>query len=183
MQKLIRLKTTLLILFTLIFSATSSAQMSAFKDGSVIIGFGKSVAVTTHTVANDTKFKVSFDVASSSDNGELNRKFDSLARFINMHVAAGVKKENIELALVVHGKATFDLLDNAGYQKKYTLDNPNKPLLNALMENNVRVILCGQSAAANEIDASQLIEGVEVELSAMTAHALLQQSGYTVNPF
>ena len=157
--------------------------MSSFQEGSVIIGFGKSAAVSTHTVPKDAKFTIAFDVASSSDNGELNRKFDSLARFINMHVAAGVKKENIQLALVVHGKATFDLLDNAGYQKKHSLDNPNKPLLNALMENNVRVILCGQSAAAHAIDTSQLIKGVEVELSAMTAHALLQQSGYTVNPF
>ncbi|MDP5190993.1 DsrE family protein, partial [Rheinheimera baltica] len=77
----------------------------------------------------------------------------------------------------------FDLLNNVYYQKKYTLNNPNAPLLNALMENNVRVILCGQSAAANEIEANQLIDGVEVELSAMTAHALLQQAGYTVNPF
>ena len=183
MQKFTHLKTTLLILSTLILSATASAQMSSFKEGTAIVGFGKSVAVSTHTIPKDAKFNVAFDVASSSDKGELNRKFDSLARFMNMHVAAGVKKENIQLALVVHGKATFDLLDNTSYQKKYALDNPNKPLLNALMENNVRVILCGQSAAANEIDASQLIEGVEVELSAMTAHALLQQAGYTVNPF
>jgi len=183
MQKLIRLKTTLLILLPLILSATASAQMSSFQEGSVIIGFGKSAEVPTHTISKDAKFRVAFDVASSSDNGKLNRKFDSLARFLNMHVAAGVKKENIQLALVVHGKATFDLLDNAGYQKKYALDNPNKPLLNALMENNVRVILCGQSAAAHEVDVKQLIKGVEVELSAMTAHALLQQAGYTVNPF
>jgi intracellular sulfur oxidation DsrE/DsrF family protein len=182
-QKFTYPKATLLILFTLILSATASAQMSSFKEGTAIIGFGKSVAVSTHTISKEAQFNVAFDVASSSDKGELNRKFDSLARFINMHVAAGVKKENIQLALVVHGKATFDLLDNAGYQKKYALDNPNKPLLNALMENNVRVILCGQSAAAHEVDANQLIKGVEVELSAMTAHALLQQAGYTVNPF
>ena len=51
------------------------------------------------------------------------------------------------------------------------------------MENNVRVILCGQSAPAYSIAASQYISGVEVEQSAMTAQALLQQAGYTVNPF
>lgn len=183
MKKYLRLKTALLILSALMFSSAISAQISSFKEGTVIIGFGKSVPVSSHTIPEDAKFKVTFDVASSSNGGGLNRKFDSLARFINMHVAAGVKKDNIQLALVVHGKATLDLLDDTGYQSKYSLDNPNKPLLNALMENNVRVILCGQSAAANEINASQLIEGVEVELSAMTAHALLQQSGFTVNPF
>jgi len=127
--------------------------------------------------------RFAFDVANSSESGQINRKFDSLARFINMHVAGGGQKENIQLALVVHGKAIFDLFDNESYQKKYSLDNPNKPLLQALMQNNVRVILCGQSAAANEVDISQLVKGTEVELSAMTAHALLQQEGYTVNPF
>ena len=52
-----------------------------------------------------------------------------------------------------------------------------------MMGQGVRIIICGQSAAANGVRADELIEGVEVELSAMTAHALLQQAGYTVNPF
>ena len=51
------------------------------------------------------------------------------------------------------------------------------------MSNNVRVILCGQSAAAYDVKNDELVNGVEVELSAMTAHALLQQKGYTMNPF
>lgn len=165
-------------------SASTNAQTVEFKDGPVIMGFGKNAPVSTHTVPNDTVFKVAFDVGSTSDNkDEVNRKFNSLARFINMHVAAGVKKENIQLALVVHGKATLDLLDDANYQKKYTHDNPNKTLLSALMHNNVRIILCGQSAAAFGVKSEELVAGVEVELSAMTAHALLQQQGYTINPF
>jgi intracellular sulfur oxidation DsrE/DsrF family protein len=48
----------------------------------------------------------------------------------------------------------------------------------------VRIILCGQSAAGLGLDeTADLLPGVEVALSAMTAHALLQQDGYTVNPF
>jgi intracellular sulfur oxidation DsrE/DsrF family protein len=183
MQAIIHLKTTLLGLFILIVSATASAQLSSFKEGPVITDFGKNASVSTHTVSKSAEFKVAFDVGSPADAGEVNRKFDSLARFINMHVGAGVDKENIQLALVVHGKASFDLLDHMTYQKRHKLDNPNKALLQTLMNNKVRVILCGQTAAAYEIDISQLVEGVEVELSAMTAHALLQQGGYTVNPF
>ncbi|MFQ3248422.1 DsrE family protein [Glaciecola sp.] len=173
-------------LFLLFFSAINVpafAQMTAFKTGPLIEVFGKNAEVTTHTVAKDAKFKVAFDVASGADAGDINRKFDSLARFLNMHVNAGVNKDNIELALVVHGKAVFDLLNNENYQKRNSQDNPNKPLLQALMNNKVRVIVCGQSAAANGIDISQFVKGSEVELSAMTAHAQLQQAGYTVNPF
>lgn len=167
-----------------VFSGSIHAQTAEFKDGPLIIGFGKHAPVSTHTVAKDAVFKVAFDVGSTNDKkDEVNRKFNSLARFINMHVAAGVKPDNIQLALVVHGKATLDLLDHQSYQKSYTYDNPNKPLLNALMSNNVRVILCGQSAAAYDVKNDELVNGVEVELSAMTAHALLQQQGYTMNPF
>lgn len=165
------------------FHSGAFAQLSVFKDGPVIKGFGKTAPVPSHTVSENDVFKVAFDVASAADAGEVNRKFDSLARFINMHVAAGVRKENIQLALVVHGKAPFDLLNNVAYQKRYGTTNANAPLLNALLHNNVRVMLCGQSAAAHAINSNDLIEGVEVQLSAMTAHALLQQDGYTVNPF
>jgi intracellular sulfur oxidation DsrE/DsrF family protein len=165
------------------FHAAVNAQMSTFKDGPAITGFGKTASVPSYSLPENSEFKITFDVASTGGEGVLNRKFDSLARFINMHTAAGVKKENIHLALVVHGKAIFDLLNNASYQQKYETTNPNEPLLKALLQNNVRVILCGQSAAANTVQGSQLVEGVEIQLSAMTAHALLQQEGYTVNPF
>ncbi|MFW8589202.1 DsrE family protein [Glaciecola sp. 2405UD65-10] len=164
-------------------STTSFAQMSTFKAGTVITEFGKYADVPSSSVGIDSSFKVAFDAVSAADDGKVNRKFDSLARFINMHVAAGVKKENISLALVVHGKAIFDLMNNDAYKNKKGTENANIPLLEALMENNVRVILCGQSAAANAVELKHLVEGVEIELSAMTAHALLQQQGYTSNPF
>lgn len=160
------------------------AQNTAFNDGPVIKTFGQHALVPTHQVSLQSQFKVTFDVGStSSEPDTINRKFNSLARFINMHVASGVKQTNIHLAMVIHGKAIFDLLNDANYQHKYGVKNPNKPLLAELMANNVKVILCGQSAAAQQVTPSDLIEGVELELSAMTAHALLQQNGYTVNPF
>ena len=61
--------------------------------------------------------------------------------------------------------------------------NGNEVLLTALMEQGVEVILCGQSATAHGIEKSALIDGVKMDLSAMTAHARLAQKGYSVNPF
>ena len=43
--------------------------------------------------------------------------------------------------------------------------------------------LCGQTAVARDISADDLLPGVTMALSAMTAHAQLQQAGYTLNPF
>jgi intracellular sulfur oxidation DsrE/DsrF family protein len=181
---MISIRTSSILAGALLLASTNTlASIEDFKDGTVIKGFGKYAQVATATVDKNTKMKVAFDVGAPADAGKINRKFDSLARFINMHVAAGVPKENIQLALVVHGKASFDLLDNPTYQKLHKQDNPNISLLKSLMKNGVRVILCGQTGAAYDIALSQLVKGSEVELSAMTAHALLQQDGYSVNPF
>lgn len=166
----------------LIFARFSGAQLSSFETGPVIKDFGEHAPVPTHTVSEDATFNIAFDVTDGGEPGQVNRRFNSLARFINMHVAAGVKKESINLVLIVHGGAVFDLLNNESFQEKYAKDNANEALLTALMENNVRVILCGQSAAARGIDISELVGGVEIELSAMTAHAVLQQNGFTLNP-
>jgi intracellular sulfur oxidation DsrE/DsrF family protein len=106
-----------------------------------------------------------------------------------MHVTHGIQAKNIQLALVVHGKAGFDLLKDKVYQKyqqALAVDvkgNPNTPLIDELIKNNVKIYLCGQSAAYVGIKNEDLHSGVKMSLSAMTAHALLQQEGYTLNPF
>lgn len=165
------------------FAASLSCQLSVFNDGQQITGFGEHGPVEDVTLQSDTLFKIAIYVVKAADPGEINRQFYRLAQFINMHVAIGVKPKNIELALIVHGKASLDLLDHPTFQKAFQLHNPNRLLLEALMANQVQVILCGQSATTYEINYSQLIDGVQMHLSAMIAHALLQQQGYTLNPF
>ena len=76
---------------------------------------------------------------------------------------------------LVHGGAVKDLLASE--------DNPSREMVQQLLDYGVRFIVCGQSAAGQGIAQDDLIPGVEMALSAMTAHALLQQRGYTVNPF
>ena len=164
----------------LIAGVSSAAEFSA---GPVFQDYGKKVVVEGVEFNANTQFKVAFDVAKGAEPGNLNRQFDSLARFINMHVASGVEAANIELALVVHGSATLDLLTNPAYQQKQGANNANIALLNALMANQVRVIVCGQSAAAHGYANEAFQPGVEVALSAMSAHSLLRQQGYTLNPF
>ncbi|MCP4866809.1 MAG: DsrE family protein [Alteromonas sp.] len=164
----------------LVVGVSSAAE---FNTGPVFQDYGKKVQVEGVEFNANTEFIVAFDVAKGAEPGKVNRQFDSLARFINMHVASGVPAENIELTLVVHGSATLDLLADPAYQQKQGGKNTNIALLNALMANQVRVIVCGQSAAAHGYANEAFLPGVEVALSAMSAHALLQQQGYTLNPF
>ena len=74
-------------------------------------------------------------------------------------------------------------IKTANFKERKGLPNGNETLLVALMEKGVDVIVCGQSAAAHGVEKNALIDGVKMDLSAMTAHARLAQKGYSVNPF
>ncbi|QPG06705.1 DsrE family protein [Salinimonas marina] len=175
--------TSAFILIVAMSLTTVQAGESAFKAGPVFEKFGKHAAVPGVTIAPEQSFKVAFDVADGAQTGALNQHFNKLARFINMHVANGARLENLQLALVVHGSATLDVVNNKYYKKRTGEKNANAELLKALQEKGVRVIVCGQSSAKHGVSKDMLIEGVEMDLSAMTAHARLAQEGYTTNPF
>ena len=166
-------------------SNTASAGMEAFHDGPVFEKYGKVATIdTSRPLPKRAKFKVSFDTAKAAKPGEINRSFDSLARFINMHVEAGVPLKRIDLAMVVHGKAAHDVTIASHYSDIYEgQENANAALIQALSEKGVKFYLCGQSAAYYGVEKSELLPGVEMSISAMTSHALLQQDGYTLNPF
>lgn len=166
-------------------AAPLAAQSSAFHPGPVFTEFGNVASVeTTFEIPADASFAVAFDTSTRADVGEINRTLGSAARFINMHVEAGVPVENIRVAVVVHGQASLDLTKAEFYAERQDgAENANAAAIEALISNNVQIILCGQTAAYYEIGNDDLLPGVDMALSAMTAHALLQQGGYTVNPF
>ena len=163
-------------LLTLTVGPAAAQDMSAFRTGPVFEEFGPHAPVEgAEPLASLERFAIAFDVAAKAEEGARNRGFESAARFMNMHIAAGVPEDRIKLAVVVHGRAALDLV--AGE------DNASQAMIEAMLAKGIRFILCGQSAAAQGIAKADFIEGVELNLSAMTAHAQLQQDGYTVNPF
>lgn len=155
-----------------------------FLKGPVFVDYGENALVSNGLQKpEEQRFKVVFDVSEGAEPGALNRRFNTVARFINMHVRAGVPRDNIKAALVVHGKASYELMRNKPFEQRFGRQNISSDLLERLIENNVAVQLCGQSAAHLGITSDSLIDGVVLSLSAITANALLQQQGYTLNPF
>jgi intracellular sulfur oxidation DsrE/DsrF family protein len=151
------------------------ADFSSFSTGPAIKDYGPVADVdVTFPVSKDTDFRHIFDVAEQAEDGELNRTLVSAARFINMHARAGFDVSRIRLAVIVHGKAVRDVTVEA---------SSSSGLVASLIDHGVNIIVCGQSAAYYDVTTDDLLPGVEMALSAMTAHALLQQQGYTLNPF
>ncbi|MDX1294368.1 MAG: DsrE family protein [Hyphomonas sp.] len=160
----------------MLLSAPALAGPDDFKPGPAIPAYGKVASVPeAERLSKDAVFKIAFDTSVPAEPGKVNRTLESAARFLNMHEAVGIPASNIKMAIVVHGGASADLVAGP--------DNANAPLVAALLKNRVRIILCGQTAAYRDIAKADLLPGVEIYLSAMTAHAQLQQDGYTLNPF
>jgi len=87
---------------------------------------------------------------------------------------------------VVHGSAIFDLLTHEEYSKHHkqeNLQNPNYDLLSSLTENNVEIILCGQTSKHRSISKNGLHPDVKIALSAMSALIQLQNEGYALINF
>ncbi len=169
----------------LITAQPASAQSDAFRPGPVIAEYGAIAPVEADApIPPGSRFRISFDVSAGAEPGARNRQLESAARLLNMLAEAGVSPDRVNIAIVVHGSATFDLMRPQSYAaRKEGAVTGNAGLITALLRHGVDIQLCGQSAAAHGVGREELIPGVRMALSAMTAHALLQQQGYTINPF
>ncbi|WP_340587396.1 DsrE family protein [Erythrobacter alti] len=180
------LKLLLSALIGLLVATPLAAQdFSAFREGPVFTDFGAVVEVDfDQPLPADVHFRHSYDVAKAAGEDGTNRGIESAARFVNMMALHGVPRENVEVAVVVHGAASLDLLGREAFAARFDgRENLTAAALSEMMEQGITIYLCGQSAAAHGIDKADLVPGVQMAISAMTAHALLQQQGYTVNPF
>lgn len=162
-----------------LFGSMAMAQTAPFGPGDVIPDYGPVAKVETDiTVTPDTELKLLFDLYSSPEEAELNPGLTRVARLVNLHGEGGVEPARLKVALVLHGPAIWDVTSEG----KDGTGNPNAALVQALGENGVRFVVCGQAAAKMGVEKADLLPGVDVALSAMTAHALFQGDGYALIP-
>ncbi len=151
--------------------------------GPAIDGYGPTYPINDRDVALEEGFvyRVAFDVATYSDDvTSLNTGLVSVARFLNMHARNGVALKDMDVAIVVHGPALKNVLNDDAYQARYNADNPNLELVMKLHNAGVRFYVCGQSMAFGGIEKSELTPPMKVALSAMTMLTVLQSEGHAV---
>ena len=181
------MRVALVSVFSLLLWIRSMGSIAADPvTGPAVEGYGPVYPVTdgAFNLSNDRHYKVSKDLSSSDeDNSKLNRGLESVARFLNMQARSGTSMNQLEMAVIVHGRAAKDLLTDAAYKARFGISNPNTGLLAGLEKAGVDIYLCGQTAAYRGFDDKELNASVTMALSAMTAHVQLQTEGYTLIPF
>jgi intracellular sulfur oxidation DsrE/DsrF family protein len=129
-------------------------------------------------------YKIVIDLKSSNENYKaVNKGLNNVARLLNLHGVAGVPLAKLHVAVAVHYTATPIILDNAGYQKKYGVDNPNLELIEQLKEAGVKLYVCGQSLVARKYAFEDVNPDVEIALSMLTVVTEKTMQGYQLLVF
>lgn len=174
-------KLQLLFFISIVFFVSTTGISQEKKAGPIISDYGK-----VHTIENadfkvdiHKEYKVVFDIMNTPDDkNDLNRSIETAARFLNMHAQAGVPAENLKVALVVHNKASKDIITSAAYEKRYGMANPNEALIQSIIAAGGEIVFCGQSSVSRDFPKEDLIDGVQLALSAMTALIQFQDNNY-----
>lgn len=174
----------LLPLLALLLPGLVAAADAPRSTGPVFEDFGPVLDGVTPTYMPPLEpYRVIFDVwIGPEDAADPNPRLESLARFMNYNARAGVAPEDMELAVVLHGSAGRAALKEAAYRERFGVANPDAALMAALAERGVRMLYCGQSAAARGYAHAEMIAPVEMAVSAYTAILGLKQEGYRLMP-
>ncbi|MBK7433105.1 MAG: DsrE family protein [Chitinophagaceae bacterium] len=109
---------------------------------------------------------------------EINGGLSEVARKINLHVAAGIPKKNIDVVVAVHAGAIFAFLKNEEYKRKFKTDNPNIAIIKELQNFGVKFIVCGQAMTFLKTEDENLVPGIKLALTAQTVLSTYQLKGY-----
>jgi intracellular sulfur oxidation DsrE/DsrF family protein len=155
-------------------------------NGPVIQSTGMSIKVDnpTFAVPKGHVFKALFEINAGGGDSTVNAQITTMARFYNLHVRHGYAEENVQAAAVVHGSGWPALLTDAAFGARFGgKSNPSRRLVEELLQHGAQLVLCGQTAGARGIRREELLPGVQVAISAMTAFNVLQTQGFLFNPW
>lgn len=171
------MKQLLSFIATLFIFTSLHAQQAKYP---IIEGYGGIYEIEGAVNPNpDMKYKIVVDLKFlDRDKESVNRGLDNVARMMNLHGLGGVKAENLEVAVVIHGGATDVILTNEVYQKRYEVDNPNLELISTLKEAGVEIYVCGQSLLAREYELDEVNPDVSIGLSMLTVFTTYMNNGF-----
>ncbi|MEQ8303853.1 MAG: DsrE family protein [Cyclobacteriaceae bacterium] len=176
------MKTVLPLLFVL----SSVAAFAQERINPIIKDYGGifDIPYADEKIDPTLDYKIAIEVVRASESPkEVNWALNNVARLLNLHAMAGVPKEKLHVVLAIHGGAAFTVMNNEEYKKKYKTDNPNLDLYKALEEAGVKIVVCGQSLIARDIDKDKMVPQVKIASSMLTTMTTYQLKGYAMLVF
>ncbi len=176
-----KLRISLAIFILCFFCVASAAQPYT---GPIIQQYGPAYPnASKQELPKDIEYKVMFDIDQTPDSHyHLNRDIESAARFLNMMGQNSVPMENVQVVVLLRGRATKDALKAETYERIFRHSNPNYHLMSILKKNGVKIYVDGQSLGFWGLEPSDVSDVVELTYSAITLKVILSQQGFIFNP-
>ena len=125
-------------------------------------------------------YKVIVDVVrGNKDHHAVLGSLQRLARTVNLMGLAGVPPSHVHIVAVLEGEAAYAAASNARYRKVFKTDNPNLPILHALKQAGVQLLVCAQALAEMNLHDSDVGPDISVSLSALSDFVVYGQRGYS----
>jgi intracellular sulfur oxidation DsrE/DsrF family protein len=172
----------------LLASATLNAQgapRGVTQSGPIIQNGGMSALVENADFAIPAGhvFKVMWEM-NVGDTLVASPQLGIMARFYNLHARHGIPVDRLKAAGVFHGTGWWALLSDSAFAARFGgKKNPSRALVEELVANGAQLVLCGQTAAFRGVKREELLPGVKLSISAMTALNVLGADGYRLNPW
>jgi len=152
----------------------------------VIPGYGAITPIEGAVERPDRKlrYRVLFNVTKAATTPDkINPSLEKVARFLNLLGNDGVRPEQGDVVVIVHGPATPIVIEDRPYTKKTGVAaNPNLALIETLKKAGVSVRVCSQALIGNGIAPATVRKSVETDVSALTTMATLQLRGWALIP-
>lgn len=164
-------------------SLSSIAQTRVFP---IVKNFGGIFEVPDAAEKPDPemKYNIVIEVERESDRPDtINWALNNVARLMNLHVMAGVKPENLNVIIAIHGPATYTVMENRAYRAKYKVDNPNLAIYQELEKAGVKMVVCGQSLVNRKVDRTRMVPQVKIASSMLTTLTTYQLKGFAMLKF
>lgn len=129
------------------------------------------------------KTKVVFDVTADAKPADVNKGLDRAARMLNLYGVAGLKAQDVQITIVLHGEATKSVLNDAACKQRFQVEqNPNLPLIRTLQQAGVEVLVCGQALNYKGFPDDEVADGIPIAAAALTVVVNRQTDGYSYVP-
>ncbi|OYP36595.1 DsrE family protein [Rhodopirellula sp. MGV] len=160
-----------------------STPTTAATSTPTIAGYGKVVQLADAVQQPRDGTKIVVDLTRGGDAKEINPGLEKIAKYLNIYAGGGAEPASVHIAVVLHGDATFTVLNSDAYARHFnTQSNPNLTLLHELHEAEVEIYVCGQTLISKGSRPDEVAVFVDTAVSAVTSIANLQADGYAYLP-
>jgi intracellular sulfur oxidation DsrE/DsrF family protein len=168
----------------ILFITSAFSQEAQFP---IVKGFGGIYEIdnVVEQLEAGKQVKIVLELVSGNETPEEHSFWvNNIARLMNLHGVEGVSSANLDVKVIVHGPAVFDLLSHGNYFEKYKIPkNPNIAVWEALDEAGADIIICGQSLIARDLERNEIWENTKVATSALTTITKNVADGYVLIKF